>query len=173
MFHDAGRTYDSKHGDNLVDEFQKLFLKHKVEFALSLMLNHRHFDLHLDERLIEYRGTSVPWLTNHDKAQPSVWFVSEDNSCHPYEFHYSPDAATDGAATMPGDPEYKEFIKAFAQLLLEKNVEGLFGLCRYPGDDLEGRVEITEGRANINLHPDEVGLPDRSPVNSLNPPSSP
>ncbi|KAI1748549.1 hypothetical protein F4782DRAFT_550660 [Xylaria castorea] len=54
----------------------------------------------------------------------------------------------------PNSATYKVFIKDFFQILRQNNVIGLLGLCQYPGDDFEGRVEITEGRANINLHPD-------------------
>ena len=74
----------------------------------------------------------------------------------PYEFHYSPDDDVNEEDGTPDNPKYSAFIKSFNQLLREKDALGLFGLCRYPGDDFEGRVEITEGRANINLRPNDV-----------------
>jgi hypothetical protein len=49
------------------------------------------------------------------------------------------------------DPDQQAFLEEFTQVLLEKRIDGLFGLCRYPGDDFKGRVEITQGRSNINL----------------------
>jgi hypothetical protein len=41
-------------------------------------------------------------------------------------------------------------------LLKEKKVEGLFGLVKYPEDDFKGRLETTQGRANICFVKGEV-----------------
>ncbi|KAK4213514.1 hypothetical protein QBC37DRAFT_171200 [Rhypophila decipiens] len=94
-----------------------------------------------------------------EKTQPSTWFVSEKEEVFPYEFHYSADGddtdEKEGAET-PADSKYSGFVKAFTDLLRKKDALGLFGLGRYPGDDFEGRVEITEGRANINLRPQDA-----------------
>ncbi|KAF5712166.1 phosphotransferase enzyme family domain-containing protein [Fusarium mundagurra] len=148
----APERFRSSNGNDLVDEFGTLFKQHKAEHAFGLILNHRHFDMNPDERLVEYRGTSVPWTRLLDKAKPSSWLFAEDGNCLPYEFHYSPDAAGDESES-PNDPKYNEFIRSFNSLLHQKDAVGLFGPCVYPGDDFEGRVEI---RANTNLHPDDA-----------------
>jgi len=50
-------------------------------------------------------------------------------------------------------------IKAnFSKALEEAGAQTIFGLCSYPGDDFEGRVETTVGRANVNLKPSEADL---------------
>jgi len=33
---------------------------------------------------------------------------------------------------------------------------GIYGLGRYPGDGFPGRVEMTVGRSNVNLTPNQV-----------------
>lgn len=152
---DAGKMFDVKHGDGLLEEFRLLFQQYKTDRTFGLVLNHRHFDISPNERLVEYQGTLVPWQNMVANTKPSSWFVSEDDECLPYEFYYSP---RDDKDDSPNQPEYSDFVKSFNQLLRQKDAFGLFGLCRYPGDDFEGRVEITEGRANINLHPNDVRL---------------
>ncbi|KAF5546493.1 serine threonine kinase Eg2 [Fusarium mexicanum] len=59
----------------------------------------------------------------------------------------------------PNDPKYNESIRSFNSLLHQKDAVGPFGLRVYPGDDFGGRVEITEGHANINLHADDATKP--------------
>jgi hypothetical protein len=54
------------------------------------------------------------------------------------------------------NPRQQVFLAEFAELLSQHNAQGLFGLCRYPGDDFKGRIEITQGRSNINLAPEDV-----------------
>lgn len=137
-------------------EFRALFEKYGTERVFGVVLNHRHFNMSSNERLVEYAGTSVPWESMLDKTQPTSWFISEDNNCLPYEFHYSQDDDPNEEDCTPDNPKYSAFINSFNELLREKNALGLFGICRYPGDDFPGRVEITEGRANINFHPDDI-----------------
>jgi hypothetical protein len=52
-------------GDNLVSTiFPNLLTAHKMDRTFGVTLLHRHFELDPDERLVEYRGTSIPWVTN-------------------------------------------------------------------------------------------------------------
>jgi len=44
------------------------------------------------------------------------------------------------------------------------NARGLFGLCTSLGDGIKGRIEIAEGRANINLQPEDVSYIPSSPI---------
>lgn len=153
---EAGQMFEAKHGKDIIPEFRTLFEKYGTERVFGVVLNHRHFAMSPNERLVEYAGTSVPWESLLDKTQPSSWFVSEDNECLPYEFHYTPDDDLNDEDSAPSNPKYSAFISSFNQLLREKDALGLFGICRYPGDDFPGRVEITAGRANINFLPDDV-----------------
>ncbi|KAF2684436.1 hypothetical protein K458DRAFT_388906 [Lentithecium fluviatile CBS 122367] len=156
MLPDAGQMFEAKHGKELINEFRSLFSQHETDRVFGVVLNHRHFNMSPNERLVEYAGTSVPWGQMLDKTRPSSWFISENDDCLPYEFSYSPDENADDEDSLPDNPKYSAFIKSFNQILREKDALGLFGLCRYPGDDFEGRVEITEGRANINFHPKDA-----------------
>lgn len=151
---DAGKMFDIKNGNKLLESFRLLFQQYKTDRIFGLILNHRHFDMSPSERLVEYQGTLVPWENMTSSTRPSSWLISEDDDCLPYEFYYSVDENED--MTSPANPQYREFVNSFNQILRQNNALGLFGLCRYPGDDFEGRVEITEGRANINLHPNDV-----------------
>lgn len=53
---------------------------------------------------------------------------------------------------------YQGFLMAFRDALESVGAQKIFGLCKYPGDDFEGRVETAIGRANVNLKLSEVSL---------------
>lgn len=104
--------------------------------------------------LVDYEDTSVPWNADHVSGmkppQPAIWAVSSDGDFKPTEFYFS---EMKGLAI--GEKELR-FMKLFQALLHELKVTQSFGLCRYPGDDFNGLCEITHGRANINLKPNDV-----------------
>lgn len=131
--------------------YHDLFVRHSMDRRSGLTLLHRHFSLDADERLVEYRGTSTPWKLNKLAAsiRPSSWLLSADGKLRPYEFYHS---LTEDSPSLDLEcSSQRTFLAEFAQLLSKNNAEGLFGLCRYPGDEFEGRIEVTQGRANINL----------------------
>jgi hypothetical protein len=157
----AGARFRVLGAEALVNsEFRSLFLEHKMDRTYGLMLLHRHFDLSNGERLIEYQGTSVSW--QHDelykKVVPSTWLICNDGAIRPSEFTYAPHCAVEDADPDPKSPEKARFLQAFQSLLQKHNAAGLFGLCRYPGDNFRGRIEITRGRANINLLPRDISM---------------
>ncbi|KAK0609273.1 hypothetical protein B0T17DRAFT_621711 [Bombardia bombarda] len=147
----AARFRDSD-GETLVSStFRDLFTRYEMDRVFGLILLHRHFPLHEDERLVEYNGTSVPWRLDKLAAhiRPTSWLLTADGAIRPYEFHHS--LVEDGPKLDLDDSLQRAFLEKFKQVLSEKGIDGLFGLCRYPGDDFKGRVEITQGRSNINL----------------------
>jgi hypothetical protein len=153
----AAARFRNSDGDTLVSStFQDLFIRHKMDRVFGLSLLHRHFPLSGDERLVEYHGTSVPWKVDDFTRyiKPASWLLTTDGAVSPYEFYYS--LAEDGPKLDVKDPDQQAFLEEFAQVLSEKRIHGLFGLCRYPGDDFKGRVEITQGRSNINLKFEDV-----------------
>ena len=107
------------------------------------------------ERLVEYWETSVPW--QHDQLYkeivPSTWLICHNGAIRPYGFIYAPQHEIEDADPDPDpiSPDKARFLQAFQRLLQKHNAIGLFGLCRYPGDDFRGRIEITQGPANINF----------------------
>lgn len=70
----------------------------------------------------------------------------------PYEFYFSPlghDARIDLDANS-------SFLREFIQCIRESGLEKTVGLRLFPHLNFTGALEITEGRANINLTPDQV-----------------
>jgi hypothetical protein len=155
---DAVAKFDALDGDTLVStSFRELFLRHNMDRTFGLILLHRHFELDLNERLVSYGDTSVPWqlskISKH--IMPSNWLLSGDGAIRPYEFCYAP-AVDEATGPNLANSDQRAFFGALLELLYEHKAEDLWGLCRYPGDDFPGRVEVTEGRANINLRPEDV-----------------
>lgn len=153
----AGQDFDAINGDDLIStEFRELFQRHKMDRKFGLCLLHNHFPLEEHERLVEYRGTCVPWKLGKmtRTLQPSAWMISPDDAIQPYEFHFEPT----GAEPDLQNPSVQAFLDELTSYLNKHSVRRLFGLCTYPGDDFKGRLEITEGRANINLQPGDVRL---------------
>ncbi len=152
----AAARFTALDGDRLVTTFGDVFVRHQMDRTFRLALLHRHFELATNERLVDYRGTSVPWEMNKLAAniKPSTWMLSGAGTVHPYEFYHSLDE--DGPTLDFGDPRQRAFLAEFAVVLSQHNAQGLFRLCRYPGDNFKGQVEITQGRSNINLAPEDV-----------------
>ena len=50
----------------------------------------------------------------------------------------------------------KPFISQFIRTIKDFNLEQTLSLRLFPGDGFTGAFELTEGRANINLLPDQV-----------------
>ncbi|KAL2071340.1 hypothetical protein VTL71DRAFT_12575 [Oculimacula yallundae] len=154
---DAVANFDRIDGDSLIaTTVRELFLSHKMDRTFGLILLHRHFDLDETERLVDYGGTAVPWRLSKASGniRPSTWLLTADGGIRPYEFYYT---SVRDEATEPdlANADQLAFFDALKTLLRKYNAEGLWGLCRYPGDDFPGRVEVTEGRANINLMPED------------------
>nr|QOD95034.1 HhpV [Paecilomyces variotii] len=150
----ARTNFMKLNGDDLVkDVFKKFFIEQGMDRTFGLAMLHRHFDLEPGEMLVDYEGTSVPWNAGHVSGmkppQPAIWAVSSDGEFKPTEFYFS-----EGEGLTIGEEELR-FMKRFQELLHEHKVTQSFGLCRYPGDDFNGLCEITHGRANINLKPND------------------
>ncbi|KAF5609615.1 phosphotransferase enzyme family domain protein [Fusarium subglutinans] len=153
---EAAAAFTAINGNTLLDTaFRDLFVHHGMDRTFGLILLHRHFELGANERLVEYKGTSVPWLNNElaTNIRPHNWYLSS-GKVFPYEFYHS--LSEDGPTLDLNNPDQQAFLDQFAKLLSRENAENLFGLCRYPGDDFEGRIEITQGRSNINLSHKDV-----------------
>lgn len=151
----ARDMFQNVDGNELVKTtFKDLFVQHKMDRVFGLTLLHRHFDIPVDQLLVEYNGTSTPWNTDAgngmEKPQPLIWGFDSNGHLTPTEFKYS-----NRQDNEMGQDELS-FVAIFRELLQKKNLTKLFGLCIYPGDDFKGTCEITMNRANINLQPDDV-----------------
>lgn len=157
--HDAVGRFERINGLKAVQKsFKDLFLKHGMENKLGLTLAHRHFDMANNERLVEYGTTSTPWEMNKDSdsVKPHCWILGADGVT-PYEFRYDPTGKEEELNIDFSDPKIQAFAREFVELVDRIGGTGLFGLCTHPGEGFEGRLEFTEGRANINIPLSEVG----------------
>jgi hypothetical protein len=155
---DARDNFLKLEGQKLIETvFRDFFVKYNMDRTFGLAMPHRHFDILPGHVMVDYNGTSTAWIANPgegmDEPQPASWSFSSTGNLLPTEFSYSK-----GRKVQMGKNEI-DFVVAFKQLLDEKNLAGLFGLCDYPGDDFEGRCEITMGSVNINLKPKDVRHP--------------
>lgn len=141
-------------GEEVVtDIIRNFFVKEGMERMFGLAMLHRHFDLEGNERLVDYQGTSTPWqaaLPGMKDPQAAIWAFDDNDVLRPIEFRYSE------TVDVPLPENAPDFIGKFNAFLKQLNMVGVLGLARYPGDDFQGSCEITHGRANINLKPEDV-----------------
>ncbi|ELR01863.1 hypothetical protein VC83_06313 [Pseudogymnoascus destructans] len=150
--YDAGSTFDAINGNNFIKEVMKpLFRTYGIEHSLGLALMHSHFKLEDNERLTDIRGKSLAWTG--PGGGPAVWQL-DGNVLRPHEFSFDSHLETPDW----GSEMYQQFLSAFGKVLVGVGAQNIFGLCSYPGDDFEGRVETTIGRANVNLKTSEADL---------------
>ena len=156
--HTAQESFTAKSGMELINEFFKPMVeKYHLEGKLGVGLLHRHFNLEGSEKLVEFNNISLPWK-NQDgdnysvgKILPNAWAVNGDKLL-PYEFYYSPlgrDSHFDFEATS-------DFLSEFMQTISKSGLEQTICLRLFPHVGFTGALELTEGRANINLSPDQV-----------------
>jgi hypothetical protein len=156
--HDARDSFTAKGGaDSVNSVFKPLILKHQLEAVLGVGLLHRHFDLRDNEKLVEFNNISIPWRHQQGddhtggKLLPSAWLIKEGRLI-PYEFYFSPLGLDNGVDLTKFALFLCEFIESVKALELDKTM----ALRVFPQVNFTGALEITEGRANINLTPDQV-----------------
>lgn len=157
--HTASTNFASKGGITLVNDiFKAIIEKYHLEGKLGVGLLHRHFDLSGVEKLVEFNNISMPWA-NQDaednysggKILPNAWAV-RGNRLVPYEFYYSPlgrESHFDFAAIHL-------FLHEFMQAIATFSFQDTVALRLFPHKGFRGALELTEGRANINLSPEQV-----------------
>ena len=157
-FSDALPIFDSLDGDHLANGAMKdLFRRHNVQGIIGLALTHKHFDLCEGERVTDIRGTSNP-LT-FELGEASTWrFSPERRQLVPLEF------STTQSKIDWQTPSMQAFLDEFSEIVVSEKADGILGLCSYPGDGYPGRVEVTVGRSNVNLTPEEVSYRTSPPV---------
>ncbi|KAJ0163945.1 hypothetical protein CTA2_2077 [Colletotrichum tanaceti] len=140
-------------GEEVIKNIIKDFVvKAGMDRTFGVAMIHRHFDLEDNEKMVDYQGTSTPWLETipgMKSPQAAIWAFDKDGVLRPTEFYYSE------RKDAPLSKKALEFIGEFKALLDKLNLTGLLGLSRYPGDDFQGSCEVTHSRANINLKPED------------------
>jgi hypothetical protein len=162
--HGASQAFLDRDGEKFVrDVFGPLVIKHELQNNLGIGILHRHFALKEEEKLVEYKSTSVPFdrLASDGsffggKILPMAWQLN-DGKLMPYEFFFAP-LETGKLFDLTGDKIVAfldEFVKAAKSFHLDRVVA--LRLFPYPG--YEGGLELSQGRANIVLNPGEVSHP--------------
>ncbi|KAL5403467.1 hypothetical protein PMIN04_012825 [Paraphaeosphaeria minitans] len=135
------------------DDCLDLFTRYEMQRTFGLAMLHRHNDILPGQKMVDYNGTSTAWNKDPgagmDEPQPAIWGYTPAGELAPTEFSYAK-----GHKVQLGGKE-REFAAELLRKLDERGLIGVFGLCAYPGDDFEGRCEITQNSANINLKPQD------------------
>ena len=161
----AQESFISKGGADLVNNLLKPMIeKSELEGKLGVSLLHRHFDLEDSEKLVEFNNISLPWKNHGNENSggrilPSAWAVRKGRLT-PYEYYYSPLGRDSAFDFHP----VESFVHQFVQAIGESNLERTIGLRLFPGTGFTGALELTEGRANINLLPDQVCVAQLPPL---------
>jgi hypothetical protein len=156
--HTVKERFESKGGMDLVNGiFKPIIERHQLEAKLGVGLLHRHFELGGNEKLVEFNNISLPWSAqagdNHSggKIIPNAWAIC-DGKILPYEFYFSP-----LGQDRPFDfDKATAFLADFIQVIEEKGLDKVIAIRLFPHEGFSGALELTEGRANINLSPDQV-----------------
>ena len=156
--HHAHEDFVANGGPELVNNvLGPLIVQHRLEFTLGVGLLHRHFDLSDKEKLVEFNNVSMPWMHQQGdrhsggRILPCAWMI-DGTGLVPYEFYFSPlchDTKADLAVMAP-------FLHNFIRCTKDEGLEETIGLRFFPRPGFTGALEMTEGRANINLTPDQA-----------------
>ncbi|KAM5432229.1 hypothetical protein McanMca71_004494 [Microsporum canis] len=124
--YDAGSVFDTINGNKFIEEVMKpLFKTYGVERSLGLALMHSHFQLEENEKLVDIRGTSVPWTGSGEN--PTVWHLA-DNVLRPYEFSLSSHIKTPDRKSS----NYQGFLMAFRDALGSVGAQRILGFANTP-----------------------------------------
>ncbi|KAF9733863.1 hypothetical protein PMIN01_08206 [Paraphaeosphaeria minitans] len=129
------------------DDCLDLFTRYEMQRTFGLAMLHRHNDILPGQKMNKDPGAGM------DEPQPAIWGYTPAGELAPTEFSYAK-----GHKVQLGGKE-REFAAELLRKLDERGLIGVFGLCAYPGDDFEGRCEITQNSANINLKPQDFFSP--------------
>lgn len=156
--HTVQERFQSKSGMDLINAlFRPMVEKHHLEAKLGVGLLHRHFELRGNEKLVEFNNISLPWSSqagdNHSggKIIPNAWAVC-DGKIIPYEFYFSP-LGHDHSFDFD---QVTAFLTEFVQAIEERGLDKIIAIRLFPHEGFTGALELTEGRANINLSPNQV-----------------
>lgn len=154
--HTANRTFHSKDGPRFVDEQLKpLLIENGVAGKFGAGLVHCHSHLTQGEGMVEFNGTSTPWLLGKPRTLggdviPIAWSLT-DGALLPYEWRFVP-----YGAELPEElDQTTSWVKSFIKLVNDSGLSGSLGLRRAPEGGKEC-LEISRGSANIMIPSDQV-----------------
>lgn len=144
--------------DIMASEIGQLFIKHKVENELGVILLHNHHAISPIERLVQVGNAVVRWNISVPSPHlqslfPISWrFVQ--GGLAPYEFRYS--ASPERAPPVLASNRYAEFLVQLADMLAQHDLLDVLGLCALDDRDVKcpAAVETSSGRTNITLNVD-------------------
>ncbi|KAF8453576.1 hypothetical protein BDZ91DRAFT_48753 [Kalaharituber pfeilii] len=141
-FPEVAQAFRARKGKHFINTVRELYLRHNVENTFGVGLVHRHFNLAVDERLVQDGKVSTPWKlerVNNTNIVPSAW-AFRNGALYPYEF----ELVSEGSKAPDLPPA---FLRDLHALLVKNGYQDLLGINTYhKGPSHEER---TEGRANI------------------------
>lgn len=160
--HTVKERFESKRGMDLVNGlFKPMVEKHQLEAKLGVGLPHRHFELEGNEKLVEFNNISLPWSNqvgdNHSggKIIPNAWAIC-DGKILPYEFYFSPLGHDHPFDFDKVTAFLTEFVQVVKDRGLDRGLDKIIAIRLFPHEGFTGALELTEGRANINLSADQI-----------------
>ncbi len=130
-------------------EIAKVFMEHRVQDLLGVILLHNHFTMEPDQKLVALGNVATPWDANTASEAlvevngSSFRFVN--GAVTPYEFAHGTEELS-----MKGE-QMQAFLAELHPMLVKWDLNSLLGVCVLP--DISGPVgtEFTSGNANITL----------------------
>ncbi|KAF1364332.1 hypothetical protein EJ07DRAFT_99250 [Lizonia empirigonia] len=152
---DAASFVDDQVLATLCGPVRQLFLDHNAYKQYGIALLHKHFPIGEEERLVEIHHTSAPWKVGSERTDVVFHYKGtiEPRSFRyyqgmvtPYEFAYLKEALSPTGT----------FVNMALKLLESLHLDHIFGIRFLDNRDPNLSVEITEGKVNIMLEPDEI-----------------
>ena len=165
----AGNEFQKRDGQHFIDTvLAPIFKKHCVEEAFGVGLIHRHFDIEEDEKLVEFNNVSTPWTIDvglnefagktNSLVYEIAWMLNNNDKWMAYEYSFSPAAGKGSYIVNIREPKYHNFLVEYTAALKAGGWEKLLGLRAWPGPGFHGVFEFTQGKANINLVPEQFSF---------------
>ena len=146
----------------MLNLFREVFMRHKMQRKLGVVVNHRHMEMSAGERLVHYEKVATPWQIDAvppaiaNKLQGATW-AAVDGALVPYELRLG--SETDGTRT-----DFPEgFASDLAAVLGSYGLADRLGVSALDDDDVidspSKLFECTMGRATVTMDetPGEVG----------------
>ena len=157
--YEAGKSFKAQDAEKQIrGPIRDMFMKHGVYDVYGLALLHKHFGMKEDQRLVEYGPVSTAWSV--DPCAPQIAdkygghivprsYRFKDKAKVPYEFAFT--------SNKWEEPDHPEFFGDLENLLVNLQMQDLFGVRLLESHDNNLTVEVTEGRNNVMIPRGAVG----------------
>ena len=169
----AGKEFLTRDGKKFVEEtLAPLVKRHGLEGDFGVCLIHRHFDIDPNEKLVEFNNITLPLTINVGLNEfagkedhliyDTAWMLDSNGKWMAYEYSFSLTRGKDSYIVNIQDVKYRDFLVEFTAAVTAGGWETILGLRAWPGPGFQGVLEITQGKANYNLAPQQHLLDEDS-----------